>query len=78
MFPFLTGDTLAARVDLKADRSSGALLVRGAYLEEDCEAGAVAGELAAHLASMAAWLELGEVKVGRRGNLAAPLRRAIG
>ena len=78
VFPFLTGDTLAARVDLKADRSSGALLVRGAYLEEDCEAGAVAGELATDLEAMAAWLELDEVIVGRRGNLASPLRRAVG
>ena len=78
VFPFLTGDTLAARVDLKADRSSGALLVRGAYLEEDCEAGAVAGELATDLKAMVAWLELDEVIVGRRGNLASPLRRAVG
>lgn len=78
VFPFLTGDTLAARVDLKADRARGALLARGAYLEEGCDAGAVAGELATNLQAMAAWLELSEVQVGRRGNLAAPLRRAVG
>ena len=77
VFPFLTGDTLAARVDLKADRARGALLVRGAYLEAGCDAGAVAAELAVHLQVMASWLELGEVKVDRRGNLAAPLRRAL-
>ena len=77
VFPFLTGDTLAARVDLKADRARGTLRVRGAYVEEGCDADAVAGELAAHLAWMAAWLELGEVNVGRRGNLATPLRRAV-
>ena len=78
VFPFLTGDTLAARVDLKADRARGALLVRAAYLEEGCDAGAVAGDLAANLQAMAAWLELGEVIVGRRGNLATPLRRTVG
>ena len=78
VFPYLTGDTLAARVDLKADRARGALLARGAYLEEGCDAGAVAGELATNLQEMAAWLELSEVQVGRRGNLAAPLRRAVG
>ena len=77
VFPFLAGDTLAARVDLKADRARGALLVRGAYLEEGCDAGAVAGELATNLQAMAAWLALGEVKVGRRGTLAAPLARAL-
>ena len=78
VFPFLTGDTLAARVDLKSDRARGALLVRGAYLEEGSDAGAVAGELATNLEAMAAWLELDEVIVGRRGNLASPLRRAVG
>ena len=52
--------------------------MRGAYLEEDCEAGAVAGELATDLQAMVAWLELDEVIVGRRGNLASPLRRAVG
>ncbi len=78
VFPFLAGDTLAARVDLKADRARGALLVRGAYREEGCDAGAVAGELATNLQAMAAWLALGEVKVGTRGSLAAPLRRAVG
>ena len=77
VFPFLAGDTLAARVDLKADRARGALLVRGAYLEEGCDAGAVAGELATNLQAMAAWLALGEVKVGRRGTLAAALARAL-
>ena len=78
VFPFLTGDTLAARVDLKSDRARGALLVRGAYLEEGSDAGAVAGELATNLEAMAAWLDLGELKVGRCGDFAAPLRRAVG
>ena len=77
VFPFLTGGELAARVDLKADRARGALLVRGAYLEAGCDTRAVAGDLAANLEAMAAWLELGGVKVGRRGNLAAALRHAL-
>ena len=79
VFPFLTGDTLAARGSTsRRDRARGALLVRGAYLEEGCHAGAVAGELTTNLQAMASWLKLGEVIVGRRGNLASPLRRAVG
>ena len=78
VYPLLIGDALAARVDLKADRARGALLVRGAYRETGCEPGVAAAELAAQLCSMASWLELGTVIVERRGNLAARLRRAVG
>ena len=80
VFPFLTGDTLAARVDLKADRARGVLLVRGAYLEAGCDAGAVAAELATNLEAMAAWLELGRGEGGQArkpGGAAAPDRRVV-
>ena len=77
VFPFLKGEVLAGRVDLKADRANGVLIVRGAYLEEGCEAGEVAAGLAVQLGSMAAWLGLSEVMVEGRGSLAGPLRRAV-
>ena len=78
VFPFLTGDTLAARVDLKADRARGVLLVRGAYLEAGCDAGAVAAELATNLQAMASWLEAGRGEGGQArepGRAVAPGRR---
>lgn len=78
VYPFLIGDALTARVDLKADRPRGVLLVRGAYREAGCDPDVVSVELAAQLRSMASWLELNEVIVERRGNLAAGLRRAAG
>ena len=77
VFPFLLGENLVARVDLKADRHEGALLVQGAYLEPGRDERRVARELAAELGDMAAWLGMDAIRVGRRGDLAAALRGSL-
>jgi uncharacterized protein YcaQ len=69
---------LVGRVDLKADRARDALHVVGAFAEPGEEASPVAAALAPELQTMASWLGLGGVTVGRRGDLAPPLRREIG
>ena len=80
VLPFLLGDTLVARVDLKSDRQRGALLVQGAFAEAGVDVAGVAGELAAELRLVASWLDLGEVVVARaaRGGLAGELAAIIG
>jgi uncharacterized protein len=77
VLPFLLGDRLVARVDLKSDRARGALLVQGAYAEEEVERAAVARELADELRLVAGWLDLDEVIVRRRGDLAGALAVAL-
>jgi uncharacterized protein YcaQ len=77
VFPFLLGDDLVARVDLKADRKAGVLRVPGAFLEAGQDPKRVARELAIELAEMARWLGLGEIEVGKKGDLAGELRRAL-
>ncbi|MBB6629018.1 YcaQ family DNA glycosylase [Nocardioides sp. KIGAM211] len=73
VLPFLLGDELVGRVDLKADRRTGRLLVKGAYAEPGAPAG-TAEELAVELRRLADWLDLDDVAVEPRGDLAPLLR----
>lgn len=77
VYPFLLGDALVARVDLKADRKNRALLVQASHIEPDRDPIEVAAELAIELAELAGWLDLARVVVKPRGNLAADLGGAV-
>ncbi len=77
VFPFLLGDELVGRADIKADRKARALTVPGAFLEEGQDPVRVAREMAAELRVMAEWLGLSDIRVGRKGDLAGALASAV-
>jgi len=77
VLPFLLGDRLAARVDLKADRGASVLRVPAAHLEPPASKVEVAEALARELRLAADWLGLARVEVGRRGSLARDLSAAL-
>jgi len=78
VYLYLLGDAVAARVDLKADRPSGRLLVQATWREPGCALSdaVVCAGLGRELARLAAWLGLVRVQVEPRGDLAAALAAA--
>ena len=64
VLPFLQGEAITARVDLKTDRAAGVLRVQAAHLEPGASAGETAPALAAELALMAGWLGTGSAGIG--------------
>lgn len=77
VLPFLLGDRLVARADLKSDRGGRALRVLAAFIERDARPDEVAPALAAELRTLAGWLGLPRVIVERRGNFARGLAAAL-
>jgi uncharacterized protein YcaQ len=78
VLPFLHGGELVARVDLKADRQAGVLLVRGAFGEEGSDRDDIVPVLHERLVELAGFLGLGDVRVEPNGDLATALAAAAG
>jgi uncharacterized protein len=76
VLPFLEGDALTARVDLKSDRKASVLIVQSAHAEP-WASDATPARLAAELRRMAGWLGLESVRVEKKGDLAPALSAAL-
>lgn len=75
VLPFLLGNELVARVDLKADRKENTLLVLGAFSEPNIDISYVARELKAEVQLMAEWLGLEKIRVTPNGDVATAMSK---
>ena len=73
VLPFLLGEELVARVDLKADRKAGVLIAQSAHLDSALPPGEIAEPLVQTLREMAAWLGLSGVVATGKGELGPAL-----
>ncbi len=73
VLPYLHGDRLVGRVDVKADRKKGVLLVKGAWHEDHADPDEIANGLAQELSELAHFQKLDSVEVASKGNLASSL-----
>jgi uncharacterized protein YcaQ len=76
VLPLLEDEEITARVDLKADRATRALLVQAAWREPRAR-GDTPTRLAGELVRMAGWLGLDRVEVRPKGDLAEDLATAL-
>jgi uncharacterized protein YcaQ len=75
VLPYLQGDSIVARVDVRSDRRAGVLRVPGAFAEDG--ASVDLDLLAAELRLLATWQGCAEVEIGPKGDLAKRLRRVV-
>ncbi len=74
VLPFLQGENITSRVDLKANRPAGTLQVLAAWHEDSGDPHAIAAPLQTELEALARWLGLSRIDIAAKGNLAAFLR----
>ncbi|MFW2382016.1 MAG: winged helix-turn-helix domain-containing protein [Acidimicrobiales bacterium] len=77
VLPFLLGDELVARVDLKADRNASVLIAKATFAESGRDHEPIAQPLGESLFELAGFLGLDGVRVEPRGNLAARLTKVL-
>jgi uncharacterized protein YcaQ len=74
VLPFLLDGDLVARVDVKTDRQSRRLLVKGSFAESGVDRVHVGAALMKELETVASWLDMNEVEIFPNGDLAPFVR----
>jgi len=77
VLPFRVGDRIVARVDLKADRKAGQLLVLNVHDEEGANRDSTCQYLATELHALRDWLDLEGVQVSRGNDFARRLAGVV-